>query len=110
MSDLTELQEHLGHLKKQVELKEQTERLLENNDFKEVILKGFCEDEMKRQLGLAVCERLPQDVRDLCNQLAKSSAALSNYLTTNVRIGMTAEEDIEQVQAQIEELQKQGEE
>lgn len=110
MSDLTELQEHLAHLKKQVELKNQVQRLLGNADFQAVIMKGFCEDEMRRQMGLAVCDRLPADVRELCNQLAKSSAALDNYLDTSIRIGTSAEDDIEEVETQIQELQMKGEE
>lgn len=110
MSDLTELQKHLNLLNKQVKLKEQTERLLDNEDFKAVVINGFCSDEVKRNLGMAVCSTAPKELRDLCDQLAKAGAALQNYLNTNIRLGINAEEDIKEVESQIEELRMKGEE
>lgn len=110
MSELTELQNHLKLLNTQVDLKKKTERLMDNPDFKAVILDGFCRDEMQRNMGLAVCDKLPADTRDLCNQLAKASAALHNYLNVNIQLGINAEEDIEAVNTRIEELRVSGEE
>ena len=109
MSQVTELQDYLKILGKQVKLKEQTKRLLDNEDFKEVILTGFCQDEMSRCMQLAVREKMTADQRELYIQLAKSSAALDNYLNTLITIGNIAEEDMNEVQQQIEELLVNGE-
>ena len=109
MSELTELQTHLKLLKQQVELKNQTERLLANPDFKAVIEEGYCKAEMQRNMGLAVCEKLTSETRELCNQLAKASAALNNYIDTTLQIGRNAEEDINAVEERIQELMVNGE-
>ena len=113
MSSMTELQENLEHLevlKKQVELKNMVERLRDNPDYQTIIQKGFCEEEMQRNLGLAVCDKLPAETRELCVNLAKASATLDNYLNTVVRNGLLAEEDIPVAENYIEELRMQGEE
>ena len=60
---------------------------------------------MQRNMGLAVCERLPADVRELCNQMAKASAALHNYLQTVIQLGNNAEEDIKEVDEKIQYLE-----
>jgi hypothetical protein len=105
MSELHDLEEHVKVLKKQIELKNQTEILLDNQEFKAVILQGFCEDEMHRNMGLSVCDKLPLDIRELCNNLAKASAALHNYLNTTIQLGVNAEEDLEVTESRILELQ-----
>lgn len=98
MSERTELQQHIKVLEKQIKLKEQTEQLMNNQAFIDVILKGFCEEEMHRNMGLAVCDKLPLDTRELCNNLAKASAALHNYLNTTIQLGVNAVEDLEHAQ------------
>lgn len=94
----SELQEHIAYLKKQIEMKDATETLMNDSRFKMVILKGFCENEMHRNMGLAVCDKLPIETRELCNNLAKASAVLNNYLNTNIQLGITAQEDLEQAE------------
>lgn len=101
MSNRQELQQYLTGLKEQVKFKQAIDRLYINEDFKEVILKGFCEDEMKRTLGLAVAENINPETRELCNQLAKASAALTNYLELHTRYGLMAEEEIPNVEEQL---------
>lgn len=109
MSDLNELREHLASLKKVAALGEQVERLKLNNDFNEIIVKGFCDEEMKRCMSLAVCEKLRQEQRELANNMAKASAALTNYLYTILRNANIAREDIADVQDAILELETKGE-
>lgn len=109
MSEKAELQKHIEVLKKQIKLKDQTELLTNNQDFIDVILKGFCEEEMQRNMGLAVCSKLPLETRELCNNLAKASAALNNYLTTVIQIGTNAIEDLEHAQQALIELDTKGE-
>lgn len=109
MSQLTELQDYLKVLGKQVQLKKMVESLMENNDFKEVILKGFCQDEMTRCMQMSVYEKATAEQRELYIQLAKASAALDNYLNTIVVLGRTAEEDMDEIQKQIEDLLVNGE-
>ena len=109
MSELNELREHLASLKKVVTLGEQVKRLKLNNDFDEIINKGFCDEEMKRCMSLAVCEKLTQEQRELANNMAKASAALTNYLYTLVRQAEIARQDIEDIQDAILELETKGE-
>lgn len=108
MPTKSELQEHIAYLKKQIAMYKDTEILMKDQRFKNVILKGFCEDEMHRNMGLAVCDKLPLETRELCNNLAKASAALNNYLNTNIQFGITAEEDLEEAEEAL--LQIEGEE
>lgn len=110
MSQLTELQEYLKVLSKQIEFKDQVNRLLENPDFKSIILEGFCKDEMTRCMQLAVSDRISPDLRDVYLQMAKSSATLENYLNTLIVLGTNAVEDKEEVSQQIESLLVNGEE
>ena len=105
MNTLSELQQHSEVLKKQIRLAKQVRLLKENPDFIDVILKGFCEDEMRRYMSLAVCEKLPQDVRELCNTSAKASAILDNYLASTIQLGANAEDDLVELDKQIQELQ-----
>lgn len=101
MSNRQELQQYLNGLKAQVEFKKAIDRLYINEDFKEVILKGYCEDEMKRALGMAVAQNIDPQTRELCNQLAKAGAALNNYLELHTRYGLMAEEEIPNVEEQL---------
>jgi len=104
----SELQEHIAYLKKQIELKNATETLMADSRFKAVILKGFCEEEMHRNMGLAVCDKLPVETRELCNNLAKASAVLHNYLNTNIQLGITAQEDLEQAEEMLLSVEEDG--
>lgn len=101
MSDLSELREHLTSLQKTVVIGEQVKRLKLNRDFDEIIAQGFCTDEMKRCMSLAVCEKLPQETRELANNMAKASAVLDNYLKTLEQFAQLAQRDIEEVQEAI---------
>lgn len=108
MSELTELQEHLSLLKKQVELRDQLFRLRNNNDFISVITEGFCKEELQRHMGMAVCERISSDDRELHNQLAKASSTLENYFVTLIQFGNNAEQDIALVEDRIKEIELNG--
>ena len=110
MSDLTELQEELKVCEESVQTMEAATRLLNNADFKKVILEGFIKDEMHRHMTLAICDKISAEERDLNNNLAKSAAALSNYLETIMQMGRIAQEDVTAINDQIESLQARGEE
>ena len=109
MSELTELQEELKVQESLVQTKEAVTRLLNNADFQKIIMEGYIKDEMHRHMTLAICDKLSVEDRELNNSLAKSAAALSNYLETIIQMGRIAEEDVEQINDRIEELQSQGE-
>lgn len=108
MTSKSELQEHIEHLKTQISLYKDTEILMKDPRFKKVILKGFCEEEMHRYMGLAICDKVSAETRELCNNLAKASAALTNYLNTVIQLGITAEDDL--VAAEEALIQLQGDE
>jgi hypothetical protein len=110
MSELTELQEELKVQEGIVATKDAVERLLNNADFKKIILEGYIKDEMHRHMTLAICDKLSVEDRELNNSLAKSAAALSNYLETLVQMGRIAEEDVAQLGEQIEEVMTHKEE
>ena len=80
MSDLSELREHLTSLQKTVAIGEQVKRLKLNRDFD---------------------EKLPQETRELANNMAKASAVLDNYLKTLEQFAQLAQRDIEEVQETI---------
>ena len=101
MSNKIELQQYRDQLKEQIKVKEAITRLSQNEDFIKKKKKGFCENEMQRTLGLAVSERINPETRELCNQLAKASAALQNYLHTQVHFGTLAEEELSSVEEQL---------
>ena len=110
MSEVNELNLHLKELERLIKRKRAVEALQSNNDFQDIILEGFCHHEMERCLGLAVCEKVPPETRELCNQMAKASATLKNYLDLIVQSGVWAEDEINEVKDRIEELSVKGEE
>lgn len=105
MSELTELQEELKVQEGLVASKDAVERLLNNGDFKKIILDGYIKDEMHRHMSLAICDKISVEDRELNNNLAKSAAALSNYLETIIQMGRIAAEDVAQINDRIEEVQ-----
>lgn len=110
MSELNELQEHRKALQEMIDKGNRLKLLKANPLFEEFIEKGFCTEEMKRTLGLAMSERLKFEDRELCNQMAKAGAALQNYLNFIAQRASMAEQDLEATNNAIEELEAKGEE
>jgi len=109
MTEVEELEEQATELKEMIEFSKSIRNLESNPDFNKVIIEGYCQKEMARNLGLAVSDKLNPETRELCNQLAKSPAALKNYLVYQMQRGEAAEEDLALVEQHLEELRAKGE-
>lgn len=109
MTELSELQEHKKELLSVIERADMVERLQNNKDFQEIILKGFCTEEMKRCLSLAIAENADASLRELGNQMAKSSMVLERYLATIQNFGNIAKTELPEIDEEIESLTIKGE-
>lgn len=109
MTEVEELEQQVIDLKETIAFGESVKTLESNPDFIKVIIEGYCQKEMARNLGLAVSDKLDTGTRELCNQLAKSPAALKNYLVFALQRAEMAEEDLELVENHLEELRVKGE-
>lgn len=107
MSEVKELEIYITQLKSIIDLSEKLKRLEANPDFREIIQKGFCKDEMARYLGLAVSDKVSADNRDLYNRLAQASAALDSYLAFIRLRGQQARDELPEVEDQFEQLKTQ---
>lgn len=110
MSELTELQEQKKILDAIIAFGDKAERLENNADFKDVILEGYCVNEMKRCMSLAVAEKADPSLRELALQMAKSAATLENFLALLKQQSAIAKGDLEEVSNSILELETKGEE
>ena len=109
MTHLSELQEQKKIIEDVINNAEKVNRLFNNSDFKNIILTGFCTDEMKRCMSLAVAENVDASLRDLGNQMAKASSVLEKYLNLQKQYGEIAKNDLEEINKEIEEILTKGE-
>lgn len=99
MSELLELKEHY---EKQVHLKQLLDRLYKNNDFRRLILQNYCVNECARYVRLSVSDTLDQSLSQKALEASKAAGYLHEYFNTVTRLGLHAEQELEQVKQEIE--------
>jgi hypothetical protein len=90
--------------------KEQAERLLNNPDFKELILDFYCKEECIRYLKLSLSEdMLNAEARDDSLAMAEDAAKVSIFMSKTVMLGSMAERDLPEAKKALIELNQQTE-
>lgn len=109
MSEIAEIQQQLDNAKEVVEQKNKIERLMRNHDFKDLIVDGFMRDESARLVGLSADPSLDaKDQRD-CLSMAQAGGHLKRYVNVMIQQGYTAEREIPNIEAALEEMRNDGE-
>ena len=109
MSDLTELNRQLENAKAVAGQKEKIERLMRNRDFKELIVDGFMRDEAARLVGLSADPNLEAKDQHDCLSMAQAGGHLKRYVNVMIQQGHTAEREIPNIEAALEEMRSEGE-
>lgn len=108
MSEVAHLEKHAAKLKRQIQLKNISERLAKNADFKKLILQEFMVDECARYAQTAGDPALTAEQRADALALAMASGHLKRYLSVVYKMGVQAENDLRQTEDAITELREQG--
>jgi len=85
-------------LRKQVELSQALNRLMNNPDFKKVILKGFCEEEVI-QLNRQALREMTAEAKLIKSQQAQAGPVVENYLTRIENEGAQAKDSMSHLDA-----------
>jgi len=115
ISEMTviERQAHKQELKERVDLRNAMERLIKNEDFKRVFMKGYCEDEAVRIVHLHGEEAFNQpdnkkQHREELQERMLGIARFSEYVRYTVIMGNQAQKELDEFNASEAELQKSG--
>jgi len=101
MSDQIEIERTVEGLKHEIELKEKLHRLLQNPDFKDLILEGYIKDEAVRSTKLLgdPAMRANQRAFDSTIDELKAIGLFDSHLRTVEQKGMYAEEQLQAYEA-----------
>lgn len=104
MSTIAQFEARKTKLKAQVAFRDQILKLSTNPDFREVIDKGFIHDEAARNARIGGDPALGKQEREDAIQMALASGHLQRFLSANIQMGNTAEDEIRQIDSVLEEL------
>lgn len=104
MSSIGKLEEQLEMNKLQSEKGALISKLLDNPDFRKIILDDFCRDEVVRNMAFAGDPAATEDMRADCLSAAYAGGHLKRYLVTQVKMGEHAASQVTGINAEIEEL------
>lgn len=101
--DLQEAKDCLESYEQSIKEGEKLKRLLENPDFKDIILEGFCTKACSDYIARSVNQKLSPDVREMALIAGKAGGCLKNYLQLKMYYYSTASNNIEELRNYIEE-------
>lgn len=109
MSDIQSLEAQLKQAKESVAQRDKIDKLMANREFKELILDGFIRDESARLAHVSGDPVLSEkDQRD-CVGMAQAGGHLKRFLNVLVSQANTAERQIPDIEAAIDEMRREGE-
>lgn len=103
MSEVLRLEEQYVKAKKLVAQRDMALKLNKNTDFRKLILEEFCVQECARYAQMSADFSLPPENRADALALAQAAGHIRKWLSVQVQMGNTAERDLEQIDAAIEE-------
>lgn len=109
MNDLKELEFQRETLHFFIKRKEMVQRLQANPEFAEVITKEFCEKECAGYAKASGDPSLSKEERDSALQMAQAAGHLQRFLNICIRMGMTAEGQLTELDSMIEEVRSNNE-
>jgi len=110
---MTDRQLHKQELKEKVDLRDAIERLIRNEDFNKVFMKGYCENEAIRVVHLHGDEAFNQpdtkkQHREELQERMLSIARFSEYVRYTVIMGNQAQRELDEFNSSEAELQRSG--
>lgn len=109
MNDIEKAQNQIEGLKNQIEMAEVCDRLMQNPDFKKLILRYFCVEECARYVQVSGDGNQNDRVRADAMAIAQAAGHLKRFLDVTVKLGEMAKESIKDTEEYITELRQQAE-
>lgn len=109
MSKIAQLETRKEALRRQIKLRDQILRLKQNPDYQAVVLDGFTRDECARNAHISTDTRMPKEDREEALGCSQAAGYFLRYLSANIQMGYTAEDEIEQIDEAIDEIRQSGE-
>lgn len=104
MNDLKELEFQRETAEFFIKRKEMIQRLQDNPDFQKVITEEFCEKECAGYAKASGDPSLSKEDRESALQMAQAAGHLQRFLNVCIRMGMTAEGQLTELDTMIEEV------
>jgi hypothetical protein len=108
MSEVLALEKQLQTAKQLAARREMALKLSDNREFKQLILKDFCVEECARYAQASADPALTAEQRTDALALAQAAGHLRRFLSVVVQMGVTAKNEIPQIEVAIEELRQEG--
>lgn len=102
MSDVTKLEQQLQDAKTLVENRRMALKLSQNREFRKLILDEFCVKEAARYVQASGDPALDAASRADSLSIAQASGHLRRWLSVQVQMGVVAERDILDLEAELE--------
>ena len=106
MSEVLALEKQLQNAKQLAARREMALKLSDNREFKQLILKDFCIEECARYAQASADPALTAEQRADALALAQAAGHLRRFLSVVVQMGVTAMNEIPQIEVAIEELRQ----
>jgi hypothetical protein len=104
MSDIQGLEQGIKDAEELIGRRQMALKLSDNRDFRKLILEDFCVTEAARLVHLSADPILPEKERADALAMAQASGHLRRYLSMMIQMGYTAERELPQMQAALDEL------
>lgn len=101
MTEVNELEEHKNINQKLMHRRDLVKRLETNPDFVELIYDIFCTEECARYVQVSTDPHLGEEDRQNAMEMARAAGHLKRFLEITVRLGDTAENQMDELSALI---------
>lgn len=109
MTEIESLEAQKESLKVRVEMKGLVEKLMNNREFKKVILDEFCTNEAARYVQASVNPILSAVQQADALGIAQATGHLRSWLQTQINLGSQAEREIRDTDIELDELRAEEE-
>jgi hypothetical protein len=104
MSDIQGLEQGIKDAEELIGRRQMALKLSDNRDFRKLILEDFCVTEAARLVQLSADPALDASQRQDALSMAQATGHLKRYLSMMIQMGYTAERELPQMQAALDEL------
>ena len=103
MSDIQDLEQGIKDAEELIARRQMALKLSDNREFRKLILEDYCVTEAARLVQLSADPALDHRQRDDALAMAQATGHLKRYLSMMVQMGYTAERELPQLHAQLDE-------
>ena len=109
--EISQVKDGIAVLTEMAKKRKQFERLLENEDFKEIILEGFLKQYTLEQVSLLTNHEFQSpEKRATLQRTIEGTAVLGDYLDSYLMMSATVEQELEDAKKVLEELVQESQE